>query len=63
MRGPRIPDPGSRVHRFRQPEVEHFDGAVGADLDVRGLQIAMDDPLLVCGFERLGDLFRGECRG
>ena len=42
--------------RLRQTEVEHLHGAVGADLDVGGLQIAMDDALLVRGFERLGDL-------
>ena len=42
--------------RFRQPEVEHLDGAVRPDLDVGGLQIAMDDPLLVRRFERVGDL-------
>ena len=51
-----------RVHRFRQPEVEHLHRAVGADLDVRGLQIAMDDALLVRGFERLGDLLRDRQR-
>ena len=47
-----------RLHRLRQAEVEHLHRAVGAHLDVRGLQIAMDDPLLVRGFERLGDLLR-----
>jgi hypothetical protein len=36
----------SRLHRFRQPEVQHSHGAVRADLDVRGFQIAIDDPLL-----------------
>ena len=30
----------------------------GAHLDVRGFQIAMNDPLLVRRFERLGDLLR-----
>jgi len=30
--------------------------AVGAHLDVRGLQIAVDDPLLVRGFECFGNL-------
>ena len=53
------PDPAaSRLHRLRQPEVEHLDRAVGADLDVGRLQIAMDDALLVRGFERFGDLPR-----
>ena len=46
----------SRVHGFREAEVEHLDGAVAAHLDVRGLQIAVDDPLLVRGFERVRDL-------
>ena len=34
----------------------------GANLDVRGLQIAMDDPLLVRRLERLGDLLRDRQR-
>ena len=50
------------LHRLRQAEVEHLHRAVGADLDVRGLQIAMDDALLVRGFERLGDLLRDRQR-
>ncbi len=41
----------------RQPEVQHLHRAVGFDLDIRGLEIAIDDPLLVRGLERLGDLF------
>ncbi len=45
-------------HRFREPEVEHLHRAISADLDVRGLQIAMDDPLLMCRFEGFGDLLR-----
>ena len=45
-----------RLHRLCQAEVEHLDGAVGADLDVGGLEVAVDDALLVRGFERLGDL-------
>ena len=44
--------------RLRQPEVEHLHVPVGRDLDVRRLQVAVDDPLLVRGFERLGDLPR-----
>ena len=47
----------ARKH-LRQPEVEHLHGAVGRDLDVRRLQIAVDDALLVRGFERVGDLAR-----
>ena len=38
------------------PKSSTFTRAVGADLDIRGFQIAMDDPLLVRRFERLGDL-------
>ena len=48
--------------RFGQAEVEHFHRAIGSNLDVRGFQIAMDDALLVRGFERLGDLFRDRQR-
>ena len=43
---------------LRQPEVEHLHGAVRRDLDVRRFQIAVDDALLVRGFERLRDLAR-----
>ncbi len=39
-------------------EVEHLDLAVGRDLDVRGLEVAVDDALLVRFPERLGDLPR-----
>ena len=42
--------------RSREAEIQHLHRAVGAQLDVRGLQIAMDDPLLVRRFESLGDL-------
>ena len=54
--------PRLRVRELRQPEVEHLHRAVGRDLDVRRLQIAMDDPLLVRRFERLGDLLRDRQR-
>jgi hypothetical protein len=47
-----------RVHRLREPEVEDLHRAISTHLDVRGLQIAMDDRLLVRGFECLGDLLR-----
>ena len=50
------------LHRLREPEVQHLHGAVGADLDVRGFQIAMNDPLLVCGLERVRDLLRDRQR-
>ena len=50
------------LHRFRQTEVEHLHRAIGPHLDVRGLEIAVDDPLLVRRFERLGDLLRDRQR-
>ena len=46
------------VEGLRQPEVQHLHRAVLADLDVRRLQVPMNDPLLVRGFEGLGDLRR-----
>jgi hypothetical protein len=45
-----------------QAEVEHLHGAVVAHLDVRGLQVAMDDPLFVRRFERFGNLPRDRQR-
>ena len=47
---------GRGFHRLGQPEVEHLHGAVRPHFDVRGLEIAMNDALLVRRFERLGDL-------
>ena len=47
-----------RLHRLRQAEVQHLHRAVRSHLDVRRLQVAMDDALLVRRFERLGDLLR-----
>jgi hypothetical protein len=55
------PEPSRRVCRvqsFRQPEIEHLHDTVRAQLDVRGLEIAVHDALFVRGFERLGDLAR-----
>jgi hypothetical protein len=45
-----------------QTEVEHLDDTVRCDLDVCGLEIAVDDALLVRGFERR-DHLRGNRRG
>jgi hypothetical protein len=42
---------------FARPKSSTFTTPSG-DLDVRGLQIAVDDAVLVRGFERLGDLSR-----
>ena len=46
---------GRRIH-LRQSEIEDFNGAVCGDLNVRGLQVAMDDAFLMRGFERGGKL-------
>ena len=52
------PDETAALRRLGDAEVEHLDRAVGSDLDVRRLEIAMDDAPLVRGFERIGDLSR-----
>jgi hypothetical protein len=50
--------------RSRQAEIEHLHRAVRGDLDVRRLQVAVDDALLVGGVERVRDLPRdGERSG
>ncbi len=41
---------------LRQTEVQHLDLTVRCDLDVSGLQISVNDALLVCGFEGFGNL-------
>jgi hypothetical protein len=47
---------------FRQPEVEDFHSTRGRNLDIRGLQIAVDDSSFVRGVERIGNLPRDrEC--
>ena len=57
---PRLSPFGSQ--RFGEPEVQHLDRAVAPHFDVCGLEVAMDDPVLVRGFERLCDLSRDrEC--
>ncbi len=45
-----------RLGDLRQPEVENLDGAVLADLDIRRLQIAVNDPVLVRGLQGVRDL-------
>ena len=47
-----------RRSRLRQTEVEDLHDPVGRDLDIGGLQIAVDDALLVRRVERFGDLPR-----
>ena len=54
-----IAQPGHRIRRLqrlRQSEVQHLHDAIGSQLDVGGLQVAVDDALLVRGFEGFGDL-------
>ena len=49
----------SRSHWFeglRQSEIQHLHCAIRPQLDVRGLQIAMDDALFVRRFQRFGNL-------
>ncbi len=53
---------GRRFHCFCQPEVQHFHRAVWPKLDVCRLQVTVDDPLLVCRFERVGNLLRDRQR-
>ena len=45
-----------RVESLGESEVQHLHGAVGSDLDVGGLQVAMDDAQVVRGCQRVGDL-------
>ena len=55
-RSPRPPPPLRGLRDLRQPEVQDLDRAVVADFDVLRFEIAMDDALLVRGFEGVGDL-------
>ena len=48
--------------RLREAEVEHLHRAVGSHLDIRGLQIAVNDALLVRRFEGFRDLLRDRQR-
>src|SRR4029434_5433014 len=48
------------VHGFRQTEVQHLYRPIRTYFDIRGLEIAMDDSLIVCSFERGGNLFGDE---
>ena len=49
-------DPAVGSIALARPKSSTFTVPSVADLDVRGLEIAMDDALLVRRFERLGDL-------
>ena len=46
----------STDERLRQAEVQHFHCAIRSELDVRRLEIAMNNPTLVRRFERFSDL-------
>ena len=45
-----------RLRRLGETEVEDLDRAVGPNLDVGRLQVAMNNPLLVRRFEGVGNL-------
>ena len=47
-----------RLQGFRKAEVQHLHRSVGSQLDIRGLQIAVNDALLVRRFEGFRDLLR-----
>ena len=52
----RAGDEPSPLDGLGEAEVEHFHGSVRRDLDVRGLQVAVNDAFVVRDFERVGDL-------
>ena len=45
-----------RDHGLGQTEVQHLHDAIRPDFDVGGLQVAMHDPQVVRGLERVGNL-------
>ena len=51
-----------RVHHLRESKVQDLHGAVRTDLDVRRLEVAMDDPGVVRGLQRPGNLSRDRQR-
>ena len=53
---------GRRLKGPRETKIQHFDRAVGTKLDVRGFQIAMNDPLIVCRFKGFRNLPRDQQR-
>ena len=55
-------EPAGDSMAFANPKSKHLCGAVTPHFDVRGLQITMDDALLVRGFERLRNLLRDRQR-
>ena len=55
-------DASAGVSAFARPKSSTFTVPSARDLDVGGLEVAMDDALLVRGFERVGDLPRDRQR-
>ena len=55
-------DAAAGSNAFANPKSSTFTVPSGADLDVGGFQIAMDDALIVRGFEGLRDLLRDRQR-
>ncbi len=47
-----------RLSGLRRIEVEDLDRAVPGELEVRGLEVAMDDALLMRGLQAFGNLLR-----
>jgi len=53
---------GGGLNGLGESEVEHLDYALGRDFDIRGLQVTVDDALLVGRGKGVGDLPRdGQC--
>ncbi|MGQ0732684.1 MAG: hypothetical protein ACT4QD_03395 [Acidobacteriota bacterium] len=48
---------------FASPKSSTFTHPVGPNLDVRGLEIAVDNTLIVRSLQRFGDLARGSSIG
>ena len=57
-RGCRIGRRRVRRERLGQAEVENFHATLGCDLDISGLQVAMDDAFIVRVLQSLGNLPR-----
>ena len=43
------------LDQLHEAEVEHLHATAGGQLDIGGLQVAMDDPPFVCGADGAGD--------
>ena len=49
--------PARVLNHRRETEIEHLDLVFRCDLDIFRLEVAVNHPSLVCGFECRGDLF------